>query len=102
MTSQCNSAKTMTALKELFAKHGIPEEIQPDNGSQFASYLFAEFVKDWNIKHSTSSSRNPRSNGQVESVVKIVKGLLAHAKCSGQDLYLALLAYRSTLVDSYL
>ena len=92
----------MTALKELFAKHWIPEEIQPDNGSQFASYLFAEFVKDWNIKHSTSSSRNPRSNGQVESVVKIVKGLVAHAKCSGQDLYLALLAYRSTLVDSYL
>ena len=63
----------MTALKELFAKHVIPEEIQADNGSQFASYLFAEFVKDWNIKHGTSSSRNPRSNGQVESVVKIVK-----------------------------
>ena len=27
------------------------------NGPQFASHLFAEFTKDWNIKHSTSSPR---------------------------------------------
>ena len=101
-TSQCNSAKTITVLKELFAEHGIPEEIRSDNGPQFASHLFAEFTKDWNIKHSTSSPRNPRSNGQAESAVKIVKGLLTHAKCSGQDPYLALLAYRSTPVDSHL
>ena len=59
-------------------------------------------MKDWNIKHSTSSPRNPRSNGQAESAVKIVKGLLTRAKCSGQDPYLALLAYRSTPVDSHL
>ena len=101
-TSQCNSAKTITVLKELFAEHGIPEEIRSDNGPQFASHLFAEFSKDWNIKHSTSSSRNPRSNGQAESAVKIVKGLLTRAKCSGQDPYLALLAYRSTPFDSHL
>ena len=44
----------------------------------------------------------PGSNGQAESAVKIVKGLLTHAKCSGQDPYLALLAYRSTPVDSHL
>ena len=94
-TSQCNSAKTISVLKELFAEHGIPEEIRSDNGPQFASHPFAEFTKDWNIKHSTSSPRNPRSNGQAESAVKIVKGLLTHAKCSGQDPYLALLAYRS-------
>ena len=101
-TSQCNSAKTITVLKELFAEHGIPEEIRSDNGPQFANHLFAEFTKDWNIKHSTSSPRNPRSNGQAESAVKIVKGLLTRAKCSGQDPYLALLAYRSTPVDSHL
>ena len=101
-TSQCNSAKMITVLKELFAEHGIPEEILSDNGPQFTSHLFAEFTKDWNIKHSTSSPRNPRSNGQAESAVKIVKGLLTHAKCPGQDPYLALLAYRSTPVDSHL
>ena len=101
-TSQCNSTKMITVLKGLFAEHGIPEEIQSDNGPQFASHLFTEFTKDWNIKHSTSSPRNPRSNGQAESAVKIVKELLTRTKCSGQDPYLALLAYRSTPVDSHL
>ena len=81
-TSQCNSAKMITIMKDLFAEHGIPEEIRSDNGPQFASYLFAEFTKDWNIKHSTSSPWNSRSNGQAESTVKIVKGLFICAKCS--------------------
>ena len=36
-TSQCNSAKMMTVLKELFVEHGIPEEIRSDNGPQFAT-----------------------------------------------------------------
>ena len=62
----------------------------------------AEFTKDWNIKHSTSSPRKHRTNGQAESAVRIVKGLLTHAKCSGQDSYLTLLAYRTTPVDSHL
>ena len=100
--SQCNSAKTIAVLKELFAEHGIPEVIWTDNGPQFASHLFAEFTKDWNIDHTRSSPRNPRSNGQAESAVKIVKGLLTRAKFSGQDPYLALLAYRSTPVDAHL
>ena len=100
--SQCNSARMIAVLKELFAEHGIPEVIRTDNGPQFGSHLFAEFTKGWNIDHTQSSPRNPRSNGQAESAVKIVKGLLTRAKFSGQDPYLALLAYRSTPVDAHL
>ena len=101
-TSQCNSAKIITVLKKLFPEHGIPEEIQSDNGPEFVSHLFAEFTKDWNIKHSTSLPRNSRSNGQAESAVKIVKSLLTCTKYSGQDPYLALLPYRSTPADFHL
>ena len=39
---------------------------------------------------------------QAEAAVKVVKGLLTHAKYSGQDPYLALLAYRSTPIDAHL
>ena len=63
-TSQRNNTKTITASK-VFAKHGIPEEIRSDNRPQFTSHLFAEFIKDWNTKHNTSSPRNCRSNGQA-------------------------------------
>ena len=101
-TSQCNAAKTVATLKEIFGEHGIPEIIRTDNGPQFSSHLFMEFTKEWHIDHELSSPRNPRSNGQAESAVKIVKGLLNRAKYSGQDPHLALLAYRSTPVDSHL
>ena len=74
--SQCNSTRMIAVLKELFAEHEIPEVIRTDNGPQFASHLFVGFTKDWNIDHTQSSPRNPRSNGQAESAVKIVKGLL--------------------------
>ena len=37
-----------------------------------------------------------------EAAVKVVKGLLTRAKYSGQDPYLALLAYRSTPIDAHL
>ena len=100
--SQCNSTRTIAVLKELFAEHGIPEVIRTDIGPQFTSHLFAEFTKDWNIDHTRSSPRTPRSNGQAESAIKIVKGLLTRAKFSAQDPYLALLAFRSTPVDAHL
>ena len=75
-TSQCNAAKTISMLKELFAQHGMPESLHTDNGPQFASALFAEFADEWNSAHHTSSPTNPGSNGQDEAAVKIVKGLL--------------------------
>ena len=83
-------------LKELFSKHGIPETLRSNNGPQFANHMFTEFAKEWNFDHNTSSPRNPRSNGQAEAAVKIVKGLLSKAKYSG------LLAYRSTPIDAHL
>ena len=42
------------------------------------------------------------SNGQAEAVIKTVKGLLTHAKSSGQDPYLALLAYHSMPINAHL
>ena len=91
-TSQCK-ARTIAHLKELFAEHGIPESIRSDNGPQFSSHLFKEFVEEWNFTHHTSSPTNPRSNGQAESAVKIIKGLLTRSKYAGEDPHLALLAY---------
>ena len=85
---QCNAAKTISVLKELFSKHGIPETLRSDNGPQFTSHLFTEFTKEWNFDNNTSSPRNPRSNGQAEATIKIIKGLLTHAKYSGQDPFL--------------
>ena len=86
----------------MFSEHGISETVRSDNGPQFASHQFTEFAKEWNFDHTTSSLRNPRSNGQAKAAVKVAKGLLTHAKYSGQDPYLTLLAYRSTPINAHL
>ena len=103
-TSQCSAARTITHLKELFDEHDILESIRSDNGPQFSSHLSKEFAEEWNFTHHTSSPTNPppHSNGQAESAVKVIKDLLTQSKCVGEDLYLTLLPYRSTLVDSHL
>ena len=69
---------------------------------QFANAPFTEFATDWKSDHNTSSPKNPRSNGQAEAAIKTVKGLLTHAKCSGQDPYLALLVYCSMPIIAHL
>ena len=99
--SQCNASKTISVLKELFTKHGIPEVLCTDNGPQFANALVTEFATDWKFDHNTSSPMNPRSNGQAEEAVKSIMGLLTCAQCSAQDPYLALLAYHSMPVNAY-
>ena len=86
-------------MKELFAEHGIPGYLCTDNGPQFANALSAEFATEWKFDHNTSAPMRPRSNGQAEAAMKIVKGLLTHAKCSGPS---TLLAHCSTPIDAHL
>ena len=100
--SQCNAAKMISTLKELFTEHGIPELLCSDNGPKFASALFTEFATNWNFDHCTSAPTNPHSNGQAEAAVKIVNGLLTQSRYSGQDPYLTLLAYHSTPLDAHM
>ena len=69
----CNSAKTISMLKELFAEHDIPLSFHTDNGPQFSSALFAKFADEWNFAHHSSSPTNPWTNGQAEAVVKITQ-----------------------------
>ena len=99
---QCNVSKTISVLKELFTEHGIPEVLHTDNCPQFPIALFTKFATDWKFDHNTSLPRNPRNNGQAEAAIKTVKGLLTHAKFSGQNPYLALLAYHSMPVNAHL
>ena len=59
---------------------------------QYVSSQFAEFCTSWGITHETSSPHYPQSNGFAEACVKSVKHVLQHAKYSGRDLQLTLLA----------
>ena len=49
--------------------------------------FFAEFADEWKFTHVTSSPHHPKGNGFAESMVKVVKQTLQHAKYSGDPFH---------------
>ena len=80
-----NASSVIKATKEAFSRHGIPETVisdnGSDNGSQYSSKQYKHFAREWQFSHKTSSPRYPQSNGLAEKSVKVVKQLLK--KCKG-------------------
>ena len=90
------SNEVIVHCKSQFARHGIPDKLITDNGPQFSSDNFKQFVSNYSFEHHTSSPHYPRSNGMAERAVQTVKNLLKKAILDKRDPYLALLEYRNT------
>lgn len=90
----------VTTLKTIFSEYGFPEEIMSDQGPQFCSDQYLSMAKNYDIKITHSSPRYPRSNGFIESMVKVVKQILERCKRTGSDPHVALLMYRATPLKS--
>ncbi len=85
------SSTIISALKEVFCRHGIPETVESDNGPQYSSVLFKAFATEYGFDHVTSIPLFPQANGEAERAVGTVKGLWK----GGGDKGKALLTYRS-------
>ena len=79
-------------MQKAFSRQGITDILFSDNGSQFSSCEFKQFVKDYGFEHITSSPQEPQSNGEVERAVQTLKVILNKMK----NEYLGLLSYRNT------
>ena len=91
--------------KNVICRFGVPKEIVTDNGSQFISFDFQDFCKEWGIKLSFSTPRFPKANVQAKStnktVIKIIKKWLKKAKGLWADeLPDVLWTYRTTIDHS--
>ena len=82
--------------KAHFARHGIPDCVVSDNGTQFSSEQFQKFSRKWGFEHITSSPGYAQSNGKAENAVKTAKRLLKKAKADNKDPYLAILDFRNS------
>ena len=96
--SSITSEATIEKLRDMFARHGIPQQLVSDNGSQFTSNEFSDFMKGNGIKHTLVAPYHPRSNGQAERFVQTFKQFF---KAEGSDsikqsLARFLFSYRTT------
>ena len=98
--SSTTTHATMSALMPIFATHGLPERVVTDNGTQFCSEEFANFLKSNGISHTRSAPYHPSTNGEAERFVQTFKH---NMKCRGatqnnvvSNISKFLLQYRAT------
>lgn len=84
----------------VFTREGNPEELVSDNGPQFISAEFSEFLRERNISHFRSAVYYPRANGEVERFNRVLKECLQTASIQGEPwktfTQTFLMDYRST------
>ncbi|MCP3661044.1 MAG: transposase family protein [Gammaproteobacteria bacterium] len=73
LTGDVTSRKILNWLSEVFSRYGNPDDLSSDNGPQFTSREFEEFLTTRNIRHIKSAVYNPRENGLVEVLNRSVK-----------------------------
>ena len=73
VVNTATSHVTIERLWTLFATHGIPEVVVSDNGTQFTSAEFSQFMMKNGIRHIKTAPYHPSSNGLAERAVKTFK-----------------------------
>ena len=71
--STTTSVKTIETLRQLFACYGLRSQLVSDNGPQFISKEFEQFMKSNGIRHTRSTPYHPASNGEAERFVRSFK-----------------------------
>ncbi|KII64613.1 Transposon Tf2-6 polyprotein [Thelohanellus kitauei] len=75
---------TIQVLDEIFSRIGVPREIVSDNGPQFISKTFSDYLQGEGIIHTRSPPYHPSTNGTAERFVQTLKGSIGN--CRGDKL----------------
>ena len=98
--SSTSAERTITELKKLFVTHGLPTPVVTDNGAQFKSQEFEDFLKSNGIQHYKSAPYHPATNGEAERYVQTFKQVMRAAKGDPRTLSIKLMrflfSYRTT------
>ena len=79
------SRNIIDCLDRLFAMHGIPESLKTDNGPQFISSEFKDYMMVNGVIHVTSTPLWPQGNGEVERQNRTLLKSMRIAYAAGKD-----------------
>ena len=83
-TKTTTTTKTISFLRSCFARFGLPVTVVSDNGPQFVSQEFKNYLSSMNIRGINTSFYKPSTNGLAENAVGIFKS--AMSKFVGEDM----------------
>ncbi|XP_055714762.1 uncharacterized protein K02A2.6-like [Phlebotomus papatasi] len=87
-TSSMTTSTTIQRLTEVFARHGLPDIIVSDNGTQFVSEELQQFCRSNGIEDIHTCPFSPASNGPCERLVGTLKRSLEKQKSQNVDVAL--------------
>ena len=79
-TGGTTAKETISCLRHIFSRFGIPVSIVSDNGPCFTSEEFAQFADFCGFKHITTAVYKPSTNGLAERMVQSFKRALKSSK----------------------
>lgn len=91
--SEVSSRTVINFLLHVFAREGYPDVVVCDNGPQFSSREFIEFLKDRAIRLVHSSVYYPQANGLVERFNRVFKNFVQVAMLEQRPLRQAVTEY---------
>nr|XP_037276784.1 uncharacterized protein K02A2.6-like [Rhipicephalus microplus] len=71
--STITAQAVVKVLVEIFSREGYPKSIVTDNGRQFMSTCFEQFLRDRGIQHCVTTLYYPQCNGQIERFNRVLK-----------------------------
>ena len=77
--------KIIASLKTMFLTHGLPISISSDNGPQFISQEFKNFVREQDIFHRKTTPIWPQANGEIERQNRSLLKRIKIAQIEGLD-----------------
>jgi len=81
------SEKTIDVLRTMFTQHELLEHLVSDNGLQFTSAEFSQFLQGNQIKHILSTPYHPASNSLAERFIHTLKHNLKATVKEGKTIH---------------
>ena len=104
-SDQKTSTIAALLVEHIVCRHGIPEELLSDRGSNFLSDLMLELCSILGVRKINTSGYHPQTDGLVEKFNSTLQSMIAkssdkHATEWDKQLPLLLFAYRSVVQES--
>ena len=76
---------TARFLRDIFAKHGLPQKVATDRGSEITSHFWKAVAKLLGVKRCLSRACQPQTDGQTERTNRTLEHMLTHVVTPSHD-----------------